>query len=100
MTEHRAKALTEELKRVEQQLLTEQTQMRTEISQLESSIQAGKDELDRMEKQLSNKEKSALLSQVNKFFGQEVPEEYLPQIKACFNNVEQSKDLKLKLFEE
>lgn len=35
--------------------------MRTEISQLESNIQAGKEELERMEKQLSNKEKSALL---------------------------------------
>ena len=74
--------------------------MRLEIQQLESSIQSSKDELERMEKQLSNKEKSALLHQVNKFFGQEVPEEYLPKIKECFSNLDQSKDLKLKLFEE
>lgn len=53
-----------------------------------------------MEKQLSNKEKSKLLHEVNKFFGQEVPEEYLPKIKECFSNLQESKDLKLKLFEE
>ena len=37
---------------------------------------------------------------MNKFFGQEVPEEYLPKIKECFSNLQESKDLKLKLFEE
>ena len=35
--------------------------MKKEISELQNSIQTGKEELDLMEKQLSNKEKSALL---------------------------------------
>ena len=74
--------------------------MKKEISELLNSIQSGKEELDLMEKQLSNKEKSALLLQVNQFFGTEVPDEYLPKINDCFSNMAQSKDLKRKLFEE
>ena len=35
--------------------------MKKEISELQSSIQTGKEELEVMEKQLSNKEKSALV---------------------------------------
>jgi len=41
------------------------------------------------------------LSQVNQFFGQEVPEQYLAKIKEVFGgNTQEAKDLKLKLFEE
>ena len=40
-----------------------------------------------MEKQISNKEKSKLLHEVNKFFGQEVPEDFLPKVKECFANM-------------
>jgi len=61
--------------------------MRLEVQQLEAGIQTGKDELEKMEKQISNKEKSKLLHEVNKFFGREVPEEFLPKIKECFANL-------------
>ena len=80
--------------------MEEEAQMKKEISELQSSIQTGKEELEVMEKQLSNKEKSALVQQVNQFFGVEVPDEYLPKIKDCFSNMAQSKDLKRNLFEE
>ena len=61
--------------------------MRLEVQQLEADIQTGKEELEKMEKQISNKEKSKLLHEVNKFFGQEVPEDFLPKVKECFANM-------------
>jgi hypothetical protein len=53
-----------------------------------------------MEQALAQKEKSSYFQQVNEFFGKEVPNEYVPKIKECFADLKQSKDYKLKLFEE
>ena len=54
-----------------------------------------------MEQALAQKDKSALIQQVNQFFGHEVPEQYLAQIKEVFGgNSQLAKDLKLRLFEE
>ena len=54
-----------------------------------------------MEQALAQNDNTALLQQVNQFFGQEVPEQYLSKIKELFEgNVAEAKELKLKLFEE
>jgi len=50
---------------------------------------------------LAQKDRSAVIQQVNQFFGHEVPQEYLGKIKEVFgNNAQEAKQLKLQLFEE
>ena len=56
-------------------------------SRIEVNIKSTTRRIEKMEKQISNKEKSKLLHEVNKFFGQEVPEDFLPKIKECFANL-------------
>ena len=54
-----------------------------------------------MEQALAQNDQSAIIQQVNQFFGTEVPQQYLAQIKEVFgNNTQQAKELKLQLFEE
>ena len=54
-----------------------------------------------MEQALAQNDNTALLMQVNQFFGQEVPEQYLSKMKEVFgSNTQEKQDLKLKLFEE
>ena len=81
--------------------MREEQETPSEVQQLESEIQASRDEKDQMEQALAQKDKSALIQQVNQFFGHEVPEQYLAQIKEVFGgNSQLAKDLKLRLFEE
>jgi len=75
--------------------------MRTEVQQLKDEISARREEQDQMEQALAQNDNSALIQQVNQFFGHEVPEKYLAEIKEVLgNNAQEVKDLKLQLFEE
>ena len=87
-------------KEVTAQLEQEEASMRQEILKFESEIKTVKTESSQTEQALANKEKSSQYAEVNAFFAQEVPNEYIAQIKDCFNELNQSSDYKLTLFEE
>ena len=54
-----------------------------------------------MDQALAQRDRSAVVQQVNEFLGTEVPDQYLAEIKTLFgSNAQQAKDLKLQLFEE
>ena len=90
-----------QLGELDDQLMREEQEMRAEVQQLENEIQTSRDEQDQMEQALAQNDNSALLRQVNEFFGQEVPEQYLAEMKQVFgSNAQEAKELKLKLFEE
>ena len=82
------------------QLQEEEAAMRQEIQKYEAEIKSVRVESSQTEQALANKEKSSQYQQVNQFFANEVPTEYLTKISECFSKLNKSTDYKLTLFEE
>ena len=82
------------------QLQDEEAAMRQEIQKYEAEIKSVRSESSQTEQALANKEKSSQYQQVNHFFANEVPTEYLTKIGECFSQLNKSSDFKLTLFEE